>query len=365
MPKPDSRSRFTRELDQERVRILFANVRFGYLGVLSATVMLYFVAARYASPGWANVWLLAMILGNTPRIIVSIAFAARMKSKAIAHERIRDWERILTLCSAIAYLAFVSVMFLPFGEHGAVAAALCAFVFMIMATGGVLVLSTSLPGILMFLSIVTLAIVVRFILLQDGTFLLFALVFLLGYLQLLRLTIGQHRILVQNIALRIKHGEFALIDPLTGLANRHALYARIDKWMAGAKRSGTPFSLVLIDIDYFKRFNDQGGHNAGDDLLADVAKILQQSAREEDLVVRYGGEEFLIVLPHTEVDGATHIAERIRANVEQQTAVTVSAGVAAYEEGMTFEQFVHHADEALYRAKREGRNRLVVYRGVS
>jgi diguanylate cyclase (GGDEF)-like protein len=153
----------------------------------------------------------------------------------------------------------------------------------------------------------------------------------------------------------------ALYDPLTRLANRRHLDIEFGKSFAKAKRYGNQLSAIMADIDYFKEYNDAHGHEAGDVILAKVANIFLAGIRETDLAVRYGGEEFFILLPQTSVAEAQEIAERIRKSVEEEAGLTVSLGISAYRKEMkNREEIIKEADDALYRAKQNGRNRVEV-----
>jgi diguanylate cyclase (GGDEF)-like protein len=153
----------------------------------------------------------------------------------------------------------------------------------------------------------------------------------------------------------------ATTDPLTGLMNRRALQQHLRVQRALAVRQGLPLSLLMIDADYFKRYNDRFGHPAGDQALRGMGEALQRAVRESDLVARYGGEEFVAMLPHTGVEEATSVAERIRAAIEsyafEHEPITVSIGVATLPvHAKSPAQLVQAADRALYRAKQDGRN---------
>ncbi len=162
----------------------------------------------------------------------------------------------------------------------------------------------------------------------------------------------------------------SLHDPLTGLANRNLMNIELDKGFAMAKRYGMPLSLVMIDLDYFKRFNDTYGHMAGDALLVGFSKIIDGEVRETDLAVRYGGEEFLLILADTGLERALEVAERIRKETERKDFaesqappmnITVSLGVASYDESVgSVDELISRVDDALYRAKGNGRNRVEV-----
>src|SRR5438045_7458854 len=122
-------------------------------------------------------------------------------------------------------------------------------------------------------------------------------------------------------------------DPLTGLCNRQALEETLDNYLTMHRRYGMIFAVAIFDLDNFKAFNEEHGHTHGDRLLKQVASLLDQHARETDVVTRSGGEEFIVVLPATELPGATLFAERMRHTVQRSTCLTVSAGVAVVNDG--------------------------------
>ena len=159
-------------------------------------------------------------------------------------------------------------------------------------------------------------------------------------------------------------------DALTGLANRRSLEAFLRATQITAMEAGTPLSILMIDIDHFKKFNDGYGHQVGDQVLRLVAKVLQESVRECDLAARYGGEELMAVLPGASLDACVEAAERLRRRIsearltrrttgEEISSVTVSIGVAQFRMGETAEGMIERCDKALYQAKRLGRNRTV------
>lgn len=155
-------------------------------------------------------------------------------------------------------------------------------------------------------------------------------------------------------------------DALTGLGNRRFAQEELPRLLDAARDTGRPLALALVDVDRFKEINDQHSHAAGDDVLRTVAEILKRHCRDGDLVVRYGGDEFLVAFPGLDIADAGRIAERLRTAVEQQswdevapgTTVTLSIGVATADDLSDPAGLVHGADMHLYAAKREGRNRV-------
>lgn len=160
--------------------------------------------------------------------------------------------------------------------------------------------------------------------------------------------------------------QLAMQDSLTGLGNRAALDSTLHRELRLAERHDSDLSLLLLDVDHFKQLNDRFGHSRGDRVLKQVASAIADSSRESDLVYRYGGEEFVVLLSKTDLDGASVIAERLRRAVSralqerEQLSVTVSIGIASRQPGSEPDIFslFDRADRALYYAKRAGRDRV-------
>jgi diguanylate cyclase (GGDEF)-like protein len=170
-------------------------------------------------------------------------------------------------------------------------------------------------------------------------------------------------------ALRTKHlqdilRDRAMIDPLTELANRRAYDMRFGQEWSRAQRHALPLSLIMADIDNFKRVNDQHGHQAGDEVLRQVARRLNRDFRNCDMLFRYGGEEFAMILPETAIAGAVELAERLRVSLfaepirvgNAELTVTASFGVADNDGVTEPDTLVRGADQSLYQAKSDGRN---------
>lgn len=186
----------------------------------------------------------------------------------------------------------------------------------------------------------------------------------------------EERTILQTLAMldyplnnALKYHEAILLsstDALTRLGNRAAFAETYNREMCFAKRHKSPLTLLVIDIDYFKKINDTYGHLAGDTILVQLAKRLAEYQRNSDIVFRYGGEEFIVLLRDADIQGGKHVAERIRLSVanlpfdvsNKSVEITVSIGVASYSEGDTGDTLFKRADSALYTAKRFGRNRV-------
>ena len=158
--------------------------------------------------------------------------------------------------------------------------------------------------------------------------------------------------------------ELMLTDPLTGIANRRYLDERMSMEMERVGRYGQSLAVIMTDLDYFKRFNDTYGHLKGDDVLKTFAHVMQETLRATDFVARFGGEEFMIVMPETTSEGAIHLAERIRESMQEKSIVgigekvTASFGVTMMHKDEKPTQIFMRADRALYRSKESGRNQV-------
>ncbi|MBY5925654.1 GGDEF domain-containing protein [Halomonas denitrificans] len=155
-----------------------------------------------------------------------------------------------------------------------------------------------------------------------------------------------------------------MLDPLTKIPNRRGLHTELRRLMAANRRQQRPFTLAMVDIDHFKRFNDDHGHDVGDQALLTVARVLSDTLRGGDIVGRWGGEEFLLALPGASLWAAEPLFERLRGNLKEtrliegsDLTVTVSIGAAEHRGDETYEQTMNRADQALLEAKRSGRDR--------
>ncbi len=165
-------------------------------------------------------------------------------------------------------------------------------------------------------------------------------------------------------AASVRLQEVACTDPLTGLGNRRACMRDIEAYLQRFKRTGKAFSMALLDVDYFKRINDTFGHSVGDEVLCALTINIKQTIRPSDRVYRWGGEEFLIALPDTQLDFASAVCERICANIHNVRVgnvglITASLGVAVLETGDSFDEILQRADAMLYRAKSNGRDQVL------
>jgi diguanylate cyclase (GGDEF)-like protein len=166
--------------------------------------------------------------------------------------------------------------------------------------------------------------------------------------------------------------ELSISDGLTGLYNQMHFFELLDREAKKSRDLGLSFALIIFDVDHFKNFNDSNGHLRGSETLKEVASVMRKKFRSSDLLAKYGGDEFVIILPRTDKVGAYLAAERLRESIERQPfpgaetqpqkKITISIGIASYpEHGLSDEEILNHADQALYFAKESGRNRTIIY----
>lgn len=217
-----------------------------------------------------------------------------------------------------------------------------------------------------------------------GVFILCALLFTrtswFQFVENVRVLVDRDRLLqeakesgVQLELMLNRMSDLAMVDELTGLKNRRSFFDAIDSVIAGSRRRGKPVAVALMDLDHFKDVNDTFGHSVGDVVLREVARRIEDTLRQEQIVGRIGGEEFVVLLPDTTPSQALVAIERVRKSIGDQlievpgaapVQVTVCGGIAALAEGMPVALAIQHADKAMYRAKALGRNRIEVFGDV-
>lgn len=202
-------------------------------------------------------------------------------------------------------------------------------------------------------------------------------VFVVGVCWFIMIMVGISALVVEKVDHKRRLDEeklhqAATTDSLTGLFNRRVFFDAANHEMARLKRSGTSLSVLMLDVDFFKKINDKAGHAIGDQVLIQLSQMLKSSLREVDIIARVGGEEFAIILPDTSQEGAQRVAENLRRNVEKIVVanwtpiygpVTISIGVAKVETNtqQAFDDILANADKALYQSKANGRNQVSLY----
>ncbi|MCF7895137.1 MAG: diguanylate cyclase [Candidatus Omnitrophica bacterium] len=172
----------------------------------------------------------------------------------------------------------------------------------------------------------------------------------------------ENRVLLSQVKRKDYYQVISRLDGLTGLYNYRYLQQALDGIIRHLRRFPQTFSFFMIDIDYFKKYNDTKGHFEGDKVLCSLARLLEQSVRGTDMIFRYGGEEFSVILPQTQSKDAEKVGQRMIESARKKIPVTISMGLAAFPtHSQTKEGLIVGADKALYRAKESGRNRICVF----
>ncbi|MGR9000582.1 MAG: diguanylate cyclase [Gammaproteobacteria bacterium] len=189
-----------------------------------------------------------------------------------------------------------------------------------------------------------------------------AIAFIFSFILYRQRLINQYNARLKALNQELEH--LSKTDPLTGVANRHLLNHTFQEELERVHRYRSNLSIIMIDVDYFKTINDRFGHIIGDQVLKKLADLMSSTIRSTDLIGRWGGEEFLILCPETDLNGAIKLAENIRQNISHYNfgipqTITVSQGVAEYQKMQSLEKFINCADNALYKAKEAGRNSVI------
>lgn len=348
------------DIDFERINLLYQSAPIAVNGLLVGFSTLFFAVRELLPTNYLVFWGGAFSIALIWRIGLIIAFRWQIAADKINPQNIQKWEYFWVAMTVFTATVFSVLVFFPFSHDALIALLFIAMVFMGMSSGSAISSNSSVMVVLAFLTPTSCSLVFKTIYDAQPYYFLIAFVYTFFYLVLVFLTLNGNRVVVDNIKLR-QHSEYqSIIDILTSLINRRGLKLFIDKLIPQAQRSRMPFSIVILDIDFFKRFNDTHGHLKGDQVLVQVAACLEKVAREEDLVTRFGGEEFLIVLPDANLEMAAKVVERIMIAVRNDTEVTISSGLAMFTPDISFEQLVKNADDALYLAKKQGRDRFVI-----
>lgn len=351
---------YNNEIDFARITLLYKNAYFNLFGVLVVFLELLYIISDVLQP--QLVWLISIagFILLLPRIGLFLSFNLKLKKSIITFANIKKWE-IWWSVSILPFALLVSLLvYFPFEKDQLIIFLFIGIAITGLGVGSLVISSTSIITALPFFSIISFPFILRCFSEDNHYYHLLGSMGLIGYLIFTRLLFRLNKNTVESIKLQIKNKNNALKDPLTGLWNRRRLNLYIEEIIPQSIRSKVPFSIILLDIDHFKKVNDTLGHDAGDEILKTISQWLTEISRDQDLVVRYGGEEFMIVMPAADIESATKLTSRIIDYIKASSNQTISAGIARYSEGMDFNQLFILADNALYNAKETGRNKFVI-----
>lgn len=346
-----------KSVNYERITQLYQSAPMALNGLLVAFIALFITVKNLVPLHHLILWSTAFTAVLLWRVGLYLSFKQQINSLKINNSNIQRWEYYWLVMTAFTAITFSSLLFLPFSHDHLITILLISMVFMGMSAGSAVSSKASKSVVITFLTLTSIPIISKAIY-EGQDYYILTFIYALFYPILVKLTIDGNHVVVENIRLKKQSEQDSLKDQLTGLWNRRSLELFIEKLLAKSHRHKHVFSVLMLDIDFFKKFNDAYGHLKGDEALIQTANCLIKDAREADLVSRFGGEEFLIILPETDLEEATFIAERIIRLVRTETNMTISAGIAQFLPGMTFDELIKKADDALYLAKKNGRDRV-------
>lgn len=349
------------EINFERICLLYRSAPIAVHGLIVGFFSLYLAVKDLLATQYLIIWSCFFATILIWRLILIFMFKRQMSLNNINKNNIHKWETYWIGMTIATALVLASLLFFPFAKDSLIALLFITTVFMGLSSGCAISSNSSKAVVITFLTFTTLPLVFKALYDAQAYYYLIAFIYSFFYLVLIRLTLNSNQVVVENITLKQQSERESLTDQLTGLWNRRRLKLYIEKLIPHALRNQEPFSIILLDIDLFKKFNDTHGHLKGDQELVKMANCLQREVREEDLVVRFGGEEFLIVLSNSDISMAQSAVERIIQTVHSEMESTISAGITLFSPELNFEQIVKQADTALYSAKNKGRDQFVIF----
>jgi len=345
------------QLDFERIRFLYNAMNRVLIGGVSLALFMGIILTQHLDIQLVAVWTGLTLCLYAPRVMLTRVFHRKVQNKEINPANVLIWEKLWMITTALALAAFSTLLFFPLTND----VLIIISVFLIaLAAGSIMNCATSISTIVASGIVIFIPLVVRFFQVGEQNFTWLAFFFIACSAMFANYAMSLNKTLVENIQLKISSEQNSLKDPLTGLYNRRGLYFYLNKIIPQSLRNNEHFGIIIIDIDNFKNYNDNFGHSTGDEVLINAASCIEKEARHGDLVVRYGGEEFLVILPDIHIDTLIEVTERIFKSVRCNTNITISAGLAIHHPDLHFDQLVDLADKALYTAKHAGRNQYTV-----
>ncbi|HXU92780.1 MAG TPA: GGDEF domain-containing protein [Gallionella sp.] len=374
------------EVDALCVRTLFERARQAALFAPLGTLFIFWIVHGVVSLPLAVGW---MIVNTLPDALTFVLTSRLLSNPPPAGDvaRLRDWQAVLRALQGLCWGA-AAVIFHVDGAAGAFNDMIILLVLVSISATSVVNMAPSFRTLAGFCASILIVPILYYFTLGDvlhmqiavGLCILLLVEMQFGWDAYRQFSGGVHQLVLNQRnrkQLEMRNAELdelnrklrviAIHDQLTGLYNRHFMVDQIERQRELFARHGNICSILLFDIDHFKQVNDRYGHAVGDDILVAFSRRIEGLLRQGDALGRYGGEEFVLVLPMTDLNAALHLAERIRSAMAgsplvsqpEEIIVTASFGVAQLEHGEHADHWLLRADQALYRAKENGRNRAV------
>jgi len=341
------------------------------LFIMAFFLAYHFLARRSLISTWD-----ALLVFLLP-VIVNFLFMLDIRKKEKLEDRLADYDKLLGLVSLQLDFDLVALAVTVFFSGGLASPVIAMFIVYIMISTFLIdyhkAFRNTLKSMLLLLAIALLQNSEDFFSSQQiMSMLAFDFMFIFAYFVsgYLSKNLRRNEELLKDLLQQTR--ELSISDGLTGLYNQMHFFELLDLETKKSQRYNLNYSLIIFDVDHFKNFNDSNGHLRGSETLRAIGAIMKKKFRSTDLLAKYGGDEFVIILPQTDKVGAYLAAERLREGVEKQVfpgaetqpqkKITISIGLASYpEHGQTDEEILNHADKSLYFAKESGRNRTIMY----
>jgi len=345
------------QLDYERIRFLYNAMSRILIGGVSLALFMGTILTQHLEMQLVATWTGVTLCLYVPRVMITRLFHKKIQNNEINPSNILIWENLWLITTTLALAAFSSLLFFPLANEQLI---IISLFLIALSAGSIMNCATSTRTIIASGIVIFIPLVIRFLQVGEQNYTALAFFFIACSAMFANYAMSLNKSLVENIQLKISSEQNSLKDPLTGLYNRRGLYFYLNKIIPQSLRNNEHFGIIIIDVDNFKNYNDNFGHSTGDEALINAASCIEKEGRDGDLVVRYGGEEFLVILPAINIHTLTEVTERIFNSIRCNTNITISAGLAIHHPDLNFDQLIDLADEALYAAKHAGRNQYKV-----
>lgn len=340
------------ELDIQRVIILHKHCQSSIAGIIGAALIIGSVAYAHLQIELFLLWFIGTLSAIPVRAWLRHRLSKTLKNNDLSLSVALNWERKWVISSLLPSLTILSAIFFPYEGNQLTIYLFIALVMVAMVAGSIISSVTSIKTFLVFMNTTIPPFILICLFKGTGHFLTLSAFLITFYIVFLTLALTMNRTVLRAIKLQILQKDMSNKDSLTNLWNRRKLFSVIEPIKE------LQYCVLMIDVDNFKQLNDKYGHARGDEVLVDLSQSILSVVSNKELVVRYGGEEFLVLIFNQDIEYAKQISEKICAQTINDCDLTVSIGIATTEQSEDFDTVVELADRAMYEAKRQGRNRV-------